>query len=105
MTNRPLLWQLHLRSKEWGQRPSDLVGISETHGSYAAYCFDGAVDYFGREVEAAMDKVKGKNEKGRQARQENALRSMLGLKRKYQSFAAPNTGAPLDRPEPDFKME
>jgi hypothetical protein len=105
VTNKPLLWQLHLRSREWGQRPADLVGITDSHGSYAAWCFDGAVDYFGREVEEAMDKVKGKSDKGRQARRENVLRKMLGYKPKYQSFSAPNTGASADRPEPNFKME
>jgi hypothetical protein len=45
---------------------------------YAAYCFDNAVGYFGRSVEWALSRVKGKGDKLAAARN-NELRKWLDM--------------------------
>jgi hypothetical protein len=79
------------------------MGLDETHSTYVQWCFDEAVDYFGGEVQAAVDNVKGKSERNVKGRKENVLRGLLGLERRY----APIRGkAPVEeRPEAPFKME
>lgn len=102
MSNRQLLWQLYSK-KEWGNRPSAFLGLDAT--SYEAYCFDEAVDYFGREVEAAMHAVKGKNERVNAGRRENVLRKFLGLEQRFAPVRAEVVRPSKDEVEPNFKME
>lgn len=54
-------------AKTWNCRPSDLLGIED---EYVAYCFDQACGYFGRALEAELEKVEAKTEaEGKQKRQ------------------------------------
>lgn len=41
-------------AKTWNCRPSDLLAIED---SYVAYCLDQAVGFFGRHLDAELEKV------------------------------------------------
>jgi hypothetical protein len=72
---------------------------------YTAYCFDEACVSFGSAVQSAMDNVdtKGKKAAAIRGARENAMRTYLGLPRK---FADINMLRGREaREEPSFKME
>jgi hypothetical protein len=48
------MWSLYEQAKAWSSRPSDLFEIPEDCG-YLRWCFDDAVFYFGRWVDAKYD--------------------------------------------------
>ncbi len=69
-------------AKEWQSRPSDLLAVKDR---YVAYCLDEALSHFGKEVEEAMQNVKGKTEAIKRGKAENVLRSYMGLDPKYRN--------------------
>jgi hypothetical protein len=48
---------LFVDAKTWSCRPSELMALDD---EYVAYCFDQAVGYIGRSIEAELDKVEAK---------------------------------------------
>jgi hypothetical protein len=93
-------------SSEWGTPPSVLLSITDP---YKAWCLNEAIHHFGTEIEAAISKAKGRNEKARAANAENILRQHLGLAKKFRDPMDIRRGRdkakPEDRPEPSFRME
>lgn len=47
-------WQLYSQAKQWGQRPSALIGITD---DYVAFCVDEAVFVFGVAVEGELASI------------------------------------------------
>lgn len=79
--------------------------------TYAAFCFDEAVLHFGNAVEEHVTEAgrKAKNDKSRQAKQDNALRKMLGQQPKFRDgmelVRRPQPDDPDERPDAPFRME
>lgn len=48
------MWSLYQQSKEWGQRPSEILAIDPTC-EYLCWCLDDAVLYFGRWADAKLN--------------------------------------------------
>lgn len=63
-------------AKTWGVRPSDLVAIED---DYVAYCLDQAVGYFGRTLEAELEKAgsDAKNDSDAEWKRNRVLSSFL----------------------------
>lgn len=76
MKNRLLLWQTFLRSKEWGKRPSELIGLNDP---YDAWCFDEACSTWGNTIMGELQSVKGDNEAVREMQQQFVLERYLGI--------------------------
>lgn len=70
-------------AKTWGVRPSELLAIDD---SYVAYCLDQAVGYFGRTLEAELEKAgsDAKNEDEAEWKRRKVLESFLGEEDKPQ---------------------
>lgn len=85
-------------SKEWKERPSSLLGLSED--AYVSYCVDEAVFMFGRYVESAMHEAEEatKNAKQKAAARQRALTTILT------SSAPPKDGEQQALPPPDTKQ-
>lgn len=77
-------------AKTWGVRPSSLVAIDD---DYVAYCLDQAVGYFGRTLEAELEKAgsDAKNESEAEFKRKRVLSDWLGEDEKPQRgmFADP----------------
>lgn len=78
-------------AKTWGCRPSELLAIED---DYVAYCLDQAVGYFGRSVEAELEKAgaNAKNESDATWKRQQALDRFIGdedNKPRRGSFADP----------------
>jgi hypothetical protein len=71
------MWLLFVDAKTWGVRPSELVAIDD---EYVAYCLDQAVGYFGRTLEAELEKAgsDAKNEAEAEWKRTKVLSSFLG---------------------------
>lgn len=88
-----MLWKTWLQSKTLRTRPSDLLGIT---GVYRQWCFDEACAEWGQACEAEMDRARQTKSKGKKqpsvaqqnAKAENALRKMLGMKQQFQDIRA-----------------
>lgn len=67
-----------MEAQQWGVRPSQLVGVSDT---YVAYCLDQAVGYYGSWVDAELDKASSKPSKEEVAaveKRKRRIREILG---------------------------
>lgn len=53
--NKANSWHLFLQAKQWGCRPSELLGLPREN--YEAYCLDEAIGFFGGWVEAQLAKI------------------------------------------------
>lgn len=77
-------------AKTWGVRPSELLAIDD---EYVAYCLDQAVGYFGRTLEAELEKAgsDAKNEQEAEWKRKRILSDFLGEDKKPQrgQFADP----------------
>lgn len=77
-------------AKTWGVRPSSLVAVDD---DYVAYCLDQAVGYFGRTLEAELEKAgsDAKNDEEAEWKRQRVLSSFLGEDKKPQRgmFADP----------------
>jgi hypothetical protein len=82
------VWALYREAETWSTSPSVLLGVDD---EYVAYCLNQAVTYFGKSVEAKMDKAaaRAKNEKSAQAARQRVLDSILKPKSKGSGFADP----------------
>ena len=69
-----------MAAKAFGSRPSDLLHVRDR---YAAYCLDNACAEFGQAVEAALSKVKGKNDKEIAVKTERELLKWLDRPMRY----------------------
>lgn len=84
------MWNLYHLALTWSQRPSSFVdGLND----YEAYCFDQAVTYCGKYIQAELDQVKlgkGKNaEKMRAQQQQTLLDKLLYGNTRKQQFRDP----------------
>ena len=70
------VWLLYGEAKGWGVRPSSLVDLTDP---YEAYCFDQAVGYLGRRIEAELEEVEGKNTAEIKHKRERVLSKYLDL--------------------------
>lgn len=61
-------------AKTWNCRPSDLLSIKD---EYVAYCFDQAVGYFGRTLEAELEGVEAKTAAERDQKRKRILSKYL----------------------------
>jgi hypothetical protein len=77
-------------AKTWNCRPSNLLAIED---DYVAYCLDQAVGYFGRHLEAELEKAgsDAKNDEEAQWKRQRVLDKYLGEEDKHQRgrFADP----------------
>lgn len=77
-------------AKTWGVRPSELLAIDD---EYVAYCLDQAVGYFGRTLDAELEKAgsDAKNEDEAEYKRKRVLDAFLGEDKKPQRgmFADP----------------
>jgi hypothetical protein len=78
------MFLLHQIAKEYGVRPSDLVGISH---EYVAFCVDQIVFRWGTYVQGELDSVDGKDKNQIEGRRRAVIHRLLGEKR--QRFASP----------------
>jgi hypothetical protein len=74
------VWRIHLASKEYNCRPSDLLAIEDR---YAAYCLDTAVAEFGRALENELSAVKGKTDKEIAVKSKRIINRWLDLPMQY----------------------
>ena len=86
MRNRPLLWRLHNQAKTYNCRPSDLLGLEDTHDRY---CFDSAASLWGNVIESELNAVEGKNSKEIQNKRDSVLRRYIPELAKARKFADP----------------
>jgi len=84
------MWLLFVDAKTWGVRPSDLLAIED---EYVAYCLDQAVGYFGRTLDAELEKAgsSAKNNDEAEWKRTQILDAFLGDEKKPRSglFADP----------------
>lgn len=80
------MWELYQRSKQWGTRPAEILGIDD---DYVAWCIDQAVFHFGVEVEGALNKVEGKTKSEIERKQRQVLDKYLRDKNSPRRFADP----------------
>lgn len=71
------MWLLFVDAKTWSCRPSELLNIED---DYVAYCLDQAVGYFGRNLEAELEKAGSgaKNEEDAEWKRQRVLDNFLG---------------------------
>jgi hypothetical protein len=69
------VWNLYQNAKQWGARPSELLGITDL---FDAYCLDDAVGWFGSEIESELIGIEGKTPQETKARRERLLLKILG---------------------------
>jgi len=62
VTQRPKVWTLHCASKDYGRLPSAVMHLDDE--PLLAACFDQAVNWFGRWVEAKLDEREPVKERG-----------------------------------------
>lgn len=85
---------------------------------YLAWCFDEACVEFGQACQEAMDdarkdkskssakgKSKGLSDKQKDARAENALRKMLGLKQKFRGIESARQGRVRSTADEDYEFD
>lgn len=82
------VWQTFLQSKEWGKRPSEIVGVN---GEYESYCFDQAVWHFGQGVQQRLEEARNSGSKNesqafKESRVQNTFRQLMGLAPKFRSL-------------------
>lgn len=56
VSNRQTSWLLYNDALTWGVRPSKLLNIKDP---YTQYCFDQAINYWGKYVEGQLDRIEG----------------------------------------------
>lgn len=80
------MWQTYRQSKDWGQRPSEILRIEN---AYVGYCVDEAVWVFGGwvddQVESAGESAGRKNDTNKKAkvRMQRAFEKCMGLEPKF----------------------
>lgn len=62
MAQRQKVWNLHCISENYGGLPSRIMGLDDE--PLLAWCFDQAVNWFGRWVEAKLDEREPVRERG-----------------------------------------
>lgn len=80
------MWQVFRRAEMWGQRPSEVLLLTEDFDDYSLYCLDEAINQFGSELTAAIEDITGKNAKSVQVRRNNLLRQWCGLPKQYRGI-------------------
>lgn len=73
------LWILFTQSKQFQNRPSELIGINPITDPYTAYCFDEACFMWGRYVEGELDKSQrgAKNDQQARGKLEMRFRTLM----------------------------
>ena len=106
--NRSALWATYLRSKEYGSRPSELVGLDPKSEAWPAWCFDEACFIWGKHVEYTIREAtkNAKNEKQREGKAQAAMRRLMQSREEevpdYEEAPEPPKGAFRD-PAARFK--
>jgi hypothetical protein len=99
VSNSRSLWETYQTSKQFGVRPSELLGILASGDLFAAYCFDSACCEFGKAVEAALHDVDGKNKKEIEHKMERVLRKWLDMPAQYRDPVKSGAAIPASKRE------
>jgi hypothetical protein len=74
VANRLTAWLLYNEASSWSVRPSTLLDLQDP---YTAFCFDQAINYWGKTIEGELEKVEGKNAKDTELRRKSILEKYL----------------------------
>lgn len=92
MQNPRRNWRLYRLAKACSCRPSELLGLNN---SYAAYCLDEAVIYFGEMLDQALEEAAegAKNAKVAHAKQMLVFEAWLNTPEEHQKNGTSSKGA------------
>ena len=106
MKNRLALWQTYRQAREFGSKPSEIVGL--TAGSWEAFCFDEACFMWGRHVESTLRDAtkKAKNENQAQTRAMMVMKRLMAEPEEEEEAGEESTPAPTGKfRDPAAKMK
>lgn len=81
------MWLTYQQATTFHCLPSQLFGLAP--GSYAAYCFDEAVHYYGSWLTGELENIEGKNAQDIERKRTRFLENALGVTPTAKRFADP----------------